>query len=177
MSVCTKAIRRVESPPCPMMLAARMKYGIASSGKLSRPAKTRCGRIDKGMPEVSHTMRNEVPISTMNIGSVRKRPSASRPKVRAMVISVLEIHHRAGKRRRAPYPPPDLACAQEHERPARRHGQVGQPHRLQHHRRELAGCADAEGMPATVVDEEGEENEDDHPDQERETPAIRWRKR
>src|SRR5687768_15310781 len=122
-----------------MMLAARMKYGIASSGKLSRPANTRCGRIESGIPDVSQSTRNDVPISTMNIGSVRSRPSASRPNVSAMVTSILQIHHRPGHYGGAVDAPPHLTGAQEHERAARRHGEIGEPHRRQHHRRELAG--------------------------------------
>ena len=42
-------MRRADKPPRPMMFAARMKNGMASSGKLSSPAKTRCGRIDSGI--------------------------------------------------------------------------------------------------------------------------------
>src|SRR5258706_10594762 len=148
ISVWTKAISRVDRPPCPMMLAARMKYGIASSGKLSRPANTRCGRIDSGIPEVSHSTRNEVPISTMNMGSVSKSPSASSPNVSAMVISVLQVHHRADGCGRAIDAPPHLAGAQEHERAAHRHGEVGEPHRLEHHPGQLAGGADAHRVPA-----------------------------
>ena len=72
-----------------MMLAARMKKGIASSGKLSSPANTRCDRIDSGIGVVRAKTTKAVPVSTMNIGMVRNRPSASSVKISAMVMPVL----------------------------------------------------------------------------------------
>ena len=150
-----KLMRRADSPPRPMILAARMKKGIANNGKLSSPANTRCESIDSGIGVVRAKTMKVVPVSTMNIGMVRKRPSARSPKINAMVVppppepmrlpsSVLQIH---GKRRAragvAEEPPQQLADAQEHQRAAGRHGEVGEPHRRLHDGRHLAAGAHA----------------------------------
>ena len=77
-----------------MMLAARMKNGMASSGKLSSPANTRCDRIDSGIGVVSAKTMKAVPVSTMNIGMVRNRPSASSAKISAIVMPFPEPRFR-----------------------------------------------------------------------------------
>ena len=109
-SVWMKVISRADSPPLPMMFAAKTKNGIASSGKLSSPANTRCGRIESGIGVVSAKAMNAVPVSTMNIGSVRKSPSASSTKTSRMVSatrppalrSVVQIHDVRAVRRLLP---------------------------------------------------------------------------
>ena len=64
-SLWMKLMSRAERPPLPMMFAAKMKNGIASSGKLSSPANTRCGRIDSGIGVVAAKTMNAVPVSTI----------------------------------------------------------------------------------------------------------------
>src|SRR4029453_497698 len=103
-----------------MMFAARMKNGIASSGKLSSPAKMRCGRIESGMLVVSQKTRNAVPIITTNIGMAKNRPEASRPRINTGVmslvrpfVSILEVN--GGLVFLQYRPPENLSRAQEHE--------------------------------------------------------------
>ena len=71
---------RVAIPPRPMMVPARMKSGIASSGKESKPASTRCGKMMRKSGEsqripASAAMPSAIPIGTEK-ASVRTRVTA-----------------------------------------------------------------------------------------------------
>jgi hypothetical protein len=74
------------------MFAARIKNGMASSGKLSKPANTLCGRIDSGIEVVTAKTKNDVPVSTTNMGKLKPRPTRSNEKVSKIVVVTLIFH-------------------------------------------------------------------------------------
>jgi hypothetical protein len=72
-----------------MMFAARMKKGMAISGKLSIPANIRWGRIDRGMLLKKLKMIKGTAPSDTNIGTVRAREKKRRRKIKTITTRLL----------------------------------------------------------------------------------------
>jgi hypothetical protein len=62
---------------------------MASKGKLSSPAKTRCGNIESGIEVIMAKVMKEVPAITTKMGIVKDKPINKSPNVRRIVIKSL----------------------------------------------------------------------------------------